>query len=174
MEEHVVLVDSNDKELGTEEKIAAHKAAKLHRAFSIFVFNRDGKLLLQQRAAGKYHGAGLWSNTVCSHPRPGESIEAAAHRKLKQELGFDCALKERFSFVYKVDMRNGLWEHEFDHVLVGSFDAKPKPNPEEVQQCRWADPADVLREMDEDPDSWTLWARIALQRLLDKGFKPSG
>ncbi|HLD78244.1 MAG TPA: isopentenyl-diphosphate Delta-isomerase [archaeon] len=166
MEERVVLVDAQDRQVGTEGKIAAHKAGKLHRAFSVFVFNSKGGMLVQQRAAGKYHGGGLWSNACCSHPREGESVLAAAHRKLEQEFGFDCALEEAFSFTYRADMGNELWEHEFDHVLVGLWDGEPAPNPEEIADWRWVEPSEWLADMRERPEKHTLWAREAMERVL--------
>ena len=163
--EEVVLVDEADNELGTGEKISVHREGKLHRAFSVFLFNSEGRLLLQQRAKSKYHCPGLWSNSVCSHPRPGERVEDAAHRRLKEELGFDCDLKEVFSFVYKVKFDNGLWEHEFDHVLVGSYEGMVKPNPEEVAGVKWL----TLKELEEDFRSkgeiYTHWLKIAVSKL---------
>src|SRR6266567_2545019 len=134
MPEIIVLVDEKDNPIGYEEKLAAHRdGGKLHRAFSIFIFNSKNEALLQLRAKAKHHFQSLWSNPCCSHPTKGENLEAAVHRKLKQELGFDTPLKETFSFVYKAtDRKSGLTEHEFDHVFVGQYDRDPKPNPEEV------------------------------------------
>src|SRR4030042_2763439 len=126
--EKIILVDENDREIGTEEKLKTHEQGKLHRAFSIFVFNSKGELLLQRRAKGKYHSGGLWTNTCCSHPREGEKLEEAVHRRLKQEMGLDCPLKEAFSFIYKVRFENGLFEHELDHVFIGRVDGKPVPD----------------------------------------------
>ena len=128
--EKVILVDENDKETGVEEKIKAHKDGKLHRAFSIFVFNIKGELLLQKRAKEKYHSGGLWSNTCCGHPRPNESLEGAAHRRLKEEMGFECALVHLKSagFIYKVKV-NDLFEYEYDHIFVGKFNQAPLPHP---------------------------------------------
>ena len=160
--EKVILVDENDNETGTEEKLAAHKAGRLHRAFSIFVFNSRGEMLLQRRALDKYHTAGLWSNTCCSHPRPGEPIEEAVHRKLIQEMGFDCTLSRKFSFIYKVKFVDGLWEHEFDHVFVGIFNGKPVPNREEVMQWKWVKVADLKKDMEKNPDNYTPWLKIAI------------
>ena len=113
MEEQVILVDEHDQELGTAAKLAAHQSGRLHRAFSIFVFDRHGRTLLQRRAATKYHSAGLWSNTCCSHPRPGEAVEQAAHRRLGEEMGFECVLHRACDFVYRSDLADGLVEHEF-------------------------------------------------------------
>ncbi|MGC8851384.1 MAG: isopentenyl-diphosphate Delta-isomerase, partial [Candidatus Micrarchaeia archaeon] len=137
--EQVILVDENDRELGVGEKMEVHRNGQLHRAFSIFVFNSDGKLLIHQRAKEKYHSGGLWTNTCCSHPRPGEKLDEAIHRRLVEEMGFDCPLKEVFSFVYQVKFENGLFEHELDHVYIGKFDGDPKPNPAEVMDWKWVD-----------------------------------
>ena len=135
--EQVILVDEKDKEIGLEEKIKAHKEGKLHRAFSVFVFNQKGEMLLQRRALTKYHSGGLWTNTCCSHPRKGEDVDKAASRRLKEEMGFSCGLKEVFSFIYKTGFDNGLMEHEFDHVFVGAYESEPKINPEEVAEYKW-------------------------------------
>ena len=132
--EMVAIVDENDNEIGEEEKIKALREGKLHRAFSIFVFNSKGQMLIQKRAKEKYHSGGLWTNTCCSHPRPGEPIEKAAHRRLKEEMGFDCEIKEIFSFTYRVKFDNNLFENEYDHAFLGKFDGKPMPNSKEVFQ----------------------------------------
>ncbi len=164
--ERVILVDENDKQIGTEEKIKAHREGRLHRAFSIFTFNQEGKLLLQQRALSKYHCPGLWANTCCSHPRDGEVTEAAAHRRLMEEMGFDCPLKEAFSFIYKVKFDNGLWEHEFDHVLIGRYDGSVKANPEEVESWKWVG-LDELREgIKQDAEKYAYWFRISFERAF--------
>jgi len=165
--EEVVLVDESDKELGAEEKIRAHEDGKLHRAFSVFVFNEKGEMMLQQRAKGKYHCGGLWTNACCSHPRPGESAEDAAHRKLKQEMGFDTELKEILSFVYRAPFENGLTEHELDHVFVGRFDGKHKPNPEEAEDSKWVKPEELERDMRQNPGKYTPWFKIILERVLE-------
>jgi len=125
----VILVDKNDNPIGTEEKLQAHKDAKLHRCFSILIFNSDGKMMIHQRQKGKYHCGGLWTNACCSHPRPGECTLDAAHRRLVEEMGFDTELEELFSFTYKAEFPNGLAEHEFDHVFKGVFNGTPKPDP---------------------------------------------
>src|SRR5258708_894916 len=122
MEERVILVNDQDEEIGTEEKMCAHEKGLLHRAFSIFIYNSKGEMLLQRRAKIKYHSGGLWTNACCSHPRKGETIEKAAHRRLKEEFGFDCNLKNAFSFIYQADLDKGLKEHEFDYVLTGLYD----------------------------------------------------
>ncbi|MBI5332111.1 MAG: isopentenyl-diphosphate Delta-isomerase [Candidatus Aenigmarchaeota archaeon] len=168
MKEIIILVDENDREIGSEEKIAAHEnGGKLHRAFSIFIFNKEGKMLIQRRAKSKYHCPGLWTNTCCSHPNKGEALEKAVHRKLKQEFGFDTDLKETFSFIYKADFDNGLTEHEFDHVFIGRYDGKPLPNPDEIDDCKWVDPNWLRKDIKEHPENYTPWFRIILDRVIE-------
>ncbi|KPJ94628.1 MAG: isopentenyl-diphosphate delta-isomerase [Gemmatimonas sp. SG8_17] len=173
MEELVVLVDDADRELGCEEKLAAHRSGALHRAFSTFVTNRSGQLLLQRRAATKYHSPRLWSNTCCGHPRPGESIEAAAHRRLREEMGFDCSLTVSFSFTYRAELGGGMVEHEIDHVLVGQFNGDPVANPEEVEAWRWIDKAELAAEIAAHPHRYTAWLGIALEQLKRRESAPS-
>lgn len=160
--EEVVLVDEQDNQIGTEEKLKAHQEGKLHRAFSVFIFNEKGELLLQQRALTKYHCPGLWSNTVCSHPRPGEQVEAAAHRRMKEELGFDGPVKEVFSFIYKVKFDNGLTEHEFDHVLVGKFEPKPVLNKDEVAAVKWVGMQELKKDIKKSPEKYSYWLHVAI------------
>ncbi|MFC2143768.1 isopentenyl-diphosphate Delta-isomerase [Candidatus Aenigmatarchaeota archaeon] len=168
MEERVVLVDENDNEIGTEEKIKAHQdGGKLHRAFSIFVFNNKKEMMLQKRAASKYHFGGLWTNTCCSHPRTDESIEETARKKLIQEMGFETELKELFTFIYKATSKNGLTEHELDHVLVGKFDGEPEPNPEEADEWKWISLEEIERDVRENPDNYTPWFKIALEKVIE-------
>ncbi len=167
MEERVVLVDENDNEIGTEEKIRAHEnGGKLHRAFSIFIFNSKGEMLLQKRAKSKYHFSGLWTNTCCSHPRPEEATEEAAHRRLKEEMGFDTELKEVFTFTYKAESESGLTEHELDHVFVGRFDGEPKPNPEEADDCKWVNVEGLQQDIKENPNKYSPWFKTALERVI--------
>lgn len=162
-EERVVLVDGEDRETGTAPKMDAHRnGGRLHRAFSILVFDGRGRTLLQKRAAGKYHAAGQWANTCCSHPRPGESVDAAAHRKLRQELGFDCPLSESFHFTYSVDLGHGMSEREFDHVLLGRYDGQPTPNPDEVEAVRWATIPELLEEVRLHSQEFAPWFKIIL------------
>ena len=137
IEQNVILVDENDHEVGLMEKMEAHRKGLLHRAFSVLVFNDNGELLLQRRAFGKYHSEGLWTNTCCSHPYPGESILEAGKRRLFEEMGFSCELTHEFSFLYKADLENGLIEHELDHVLIGFSDETPHLNLEEVSAFKW-------------------------------------
>lgn len=168
MEERVVLVDENDNEIGTEGKIKAHQdGGKLHRAFSIFVFNNKKEMMLQKRAKSKYHFGGLWTNTCCSHPRSDEPIEETAKEKLRQEMGFDTELRELFTFIYKATSENGLTEHELDHVLVGRFDGDPQPNPEEADEWKWISLEEIERDVRENPDNYTPWFRIALKRIIE-------
>ncbi len=163
----VILVDENDRQIGVEDKINAHQGeGKLHRALSIFIFNPKGKLLIQRRAKTKYHCGGLWTNTCCSHPRPEESLEQAAHRRLKEEMGFDCDFKEVFSFIYKANFDNGLTEWEFDHVLIGEFDGEIKANPKEVADWKWVGLNELKEDIKENPNEYTQWFKIAIDRTL--------
>ena len=164
-EEFVILVDKDDRELGLMEKMEAHQKGVLHRAFSVFVFNPTKELMLQQRAFGKYHSPGLWTNTCCSHPRKGESVEQAAHRRLMEEMGFDCELKKAFHFTYKADVGQGLTEHEFDHVLIAITDTQPEINPLEVNNWRYITIENLKLEIKESPDQFTVWFKIALEEV---------
>lgn len=170
--EHVVLVTPDDREIGTEEKLAAHRKALLHRAFSVFVFDRRGRLLLQRRAAGKYHSAGLWSNTCCGHPRPGEPTDRAARRRLKEEMGFDCSLEHVFSFVYRAALTDDLTEHELDHVFIGQFDGAPQPDPGEVEEWRAMPVAELLDDLERSPGSYSIWLPLALDGIRHRGAVP--
>jgi len=165
MEEFVILVDENDLETGVMEKMQAHREAVLHRAFSVFIFNPDGKLMLQQRAFSKYHSPGLWTNTCCSHPRPGETTLDAAHRRMLEEMGFDCEFQEVFSFVYKAAFDNDLTEHEYDHVFIGTSDKLPVINTAEAAAYRFASIPEIREEMISDPEKFTIWFRIAFDRV---------
>ncbi len=160
-----MLVDENDIQTGIEDKLAAHRKNLLHRSFSIFVFNPGGELLLQQRASGKYHSGGKWSNTCCSHPMPSESTIDAAHRRLMEEMGFDCNMVEVFSFVYRENVGNGLTEHEYDHVFVGIHEQDPSPDPGEAQSWKWMGRNEVLEDAAIRPDSYTGWSIRALNKL---------
>ncbi len=162
MLEQVILVDERDRELGISEKLEAHRAGALHRAFSIFVFDGDRRLLLQQRARTKYHSGGLWSNTCCGHPRPGEETMVAAHRRLREEMNFDCELRAAFSFLYRAELAGQLVEHEYDHVFVGAFDDVPAPDATEVADWRWVSMAELRRELRAHPDAYSYWLRFAL------------
>lgn len=168
--EQVILVDIHDNSVGTEEKIKAHELALLHRAFSVFVFNKKGELMIQRRALHKYHSPGLWTNTCCSHPRPGENTMDAAHRRLQEEMGFDCKLDWKFSFIYKAPFDNGLTEHEFDHVFIGSFNHDPIINPEEVDSWKWIKIDDLMEDVKKNPEVYTVWFRIALEKMEESGL----
>lgn len=165
-EEKVILVDLNDTQIGIMEKIAAHQnGGTLHRAFSVFLFNKKNELLLQRRALSKYHSGGLWTNTCCSHPRPGELILEAGARRMKEELGITCPLEESFSFVYKANLDNELTEYEFDHVLVGDYSGEASLNYDEVDNIKWMTLAEVKKLMIKQPDDFTVWFKIALAQV---------
>lgn len=170
--ELVVLVDECDREVGTEEKVSAHRRGVLHRAFSVFVFDRRSRLLLQRRAAGKYHSAGLWSNTCCGHPRPGEPTERAARRRLKEEMGFECPLEQVFSFVYRAALDGGLTEHELDHVFIGRFDGAPRPDRTEVSEWRAAPVAEIVDDLAQNPGRYSVWLPHALDGIRQRGVVP--
>ena len=163
----VILVDQNDLEVGTCEKLAAHQQGLLHRAFSIFIFNKSGQLLLQQRALGKYHSGGLWSNTVCSHPLPGEDILDAGKRRLQEEMGFVTKLNDSISFIYKAPFANGLTEHEYDHVLLGRFNDEPKINEEEVASWKWMSIENVKIDIALNPEIYTEWFKIIFEKFYE-------
>ncbi len=168
MQDKVILVDENDNEIGVEENMKAHELGKLHRAFSIFIFNTEGNLLLQRRALSKYHSAGLWTNTCCSHPKPGETTESAAHRRIVEEMGFDCDFDEVFSFIYKAPFDNGFVEHEFDHVFIGECEVDPSPNPEEVHEWKWVDMNWIKDDMKKNPQEYTEWFKMCFDNVLDQ------
>jgi isopentenyl-diphosphate Delta-isomerase len=163
--ERVILVDESDNPLGTEEKMKAHEQGLLHRAFSVFVFNSQGELMLQQRSFRKYHSPGLWTNTCCSHPRENEPIEDAAHRRLREEMGFECNLKKIFHFMYKADVGQGLIENEFDHVFFGYTDTQPVPDPSEVNDWKYMPMNEIRKEMIKNPDHFTIWFKIAYEEV---------
>lgn len=165
VKQQVVLVDKNNRKIDVEEKIKAHKEGKLHRAFSIFIFNSKGELLIQQRAKTKYHSGGLWSNTVCSHPKLNETYQQAVHRRLKEEMGFDCKLKKLFCFIYNTGFQNGLIENEYDCVFIGKFDGKPKPNPKEVMNYKWISVKELKQDIIKNSNKYSIWLKIALSRI---------
>jgi isopentenyl-diphosphate delta-isomerase len=166
--EQVILVNERDEVVGAEEKIKAHLEGSLHRAFSIFVFNASGRLLLQRRSSVKYHSKGLWTNTCCGHPRPGESIEDASHRRLREEMGFDCDVRESFKFIYRAHLDNNLIEHECDHILVGEFDGNPDPCKDEVDEWKWVELATLKLDMQMNPASYTYWFKLSLDALVTR------
>ena len=168
IEEQVILVDEQDNQIGLMPKMEAHEKAVLHRAFSVFTFNDKGELLLQQRAADKYHSPLLWTNTCCSHQRNGETSLDAGKRRLQEEMGFTCELEEVFWFVYKAPFDNGLTEHELDHVMIGSYNENPIINKEEVEAYKWMTLEDVKSEMEQQPEIYTEWFKIIFKESYDK------
>ena len=154
---HVILVDESDNQFGTMDKMDAHRQALLHRAISVFIFNSKGEWLLQQRAKNKYHSNSLWTNTSCTHPYPNESIDQAAHRRLMEEMGMQCPLTWKFSFVYKEQLDNELTEFEFDHVFFGFSDKLPEINEEEVWNYKYLNYVDLQKDVELNPDNYTVW-----------------
>ncbi|MGJ1304865.1 isopentenyl-diphosphate Delta-isomerase [Sphingobacterium thalpophilum] len=170
-QENVILVDSNDKMIGSMEKYEAHEKGLLHRAFSVFLFNDQDELLLQQRALSKYHCGGLWTNSCCSHQRLEESNIEAAKRRLMEELGITAtALQDVFSFVYKAQFDNGLTEHEFDYVLFGKFNGTPEINEEEVATTKYMNQQEIQNEIQRSPEQFTPWFKLIYQRAFDTYF----
>ena len=163
--EYVVLVDENDHEIGTMEKQAAHVTPHLHRAFSIFLFNSKGELLMQQRALSKYHSPGLWTNTCCSHPRDGETLTEATSRRLMEEMGMTCEMHEVYTFIYKAPVGQGLTEHEFDHVWIGRSDETPQINREEVESWKYMSLDDLKVDIQLHPELYTEWFKITFEEM---------
>jgi isopentenyl-diphosphate delta-isomerase len=155
--EEVILVDIEDTAIGQMEKLEAHKKGLLHRAFSILLFNDAGEILLQQRALGKYHSGGLWTNTCCSHPRPNETSQDAANRRLGEEMGVSAKLDFAFKFIYKTKLDHGLIEHELDYVFIGKFNGKPKINPEEVHDWKWLNLSELNNHINANPNHYSVW-----------------
>ena len=164
--EHVILVNEQDQQLGIMEKMAAHIVPRLHRAFSIFIFNSKGELLLQQRALSKYHSPGLWTNTCCSHPRNGETMEQATSRRLMEEMGMTCEMHEVFTFIYKAPVGLGLIEHEYDHVFFGQSDATPIINTDEVESWKYMSLDDISSDMKAHPEQYTEWFKISFDEII--------
>lgn len=165
-EELVILVDEQDNEIGTKEKLQAHKDADLHRAISVLIFNSKGEWLLQRRALTKYHSAGLWTNTCCSHPRPGEETSGAAKRRLMEEMGMEAqTLKHSFSFVYKISLEHGLSEHELDHVFVATTDNKPVINKDEVEEWKYLTTSEIENDLKSNPDNYTYWFKLIFEKV---------
>lgn len=173
-DEEIILVDEDDNPIGFETKLRAHEGAgKLHRAFSVFIFNAEGKMLLQRRAKEKYHFGGLWTNACCSHPRKGEELQDAARRRLQEEFGFDTKLTKIFSFLYRApDVKSGLTEYEFDHVFYGEFDGEPRPNPHEIEDWEWVDPAGLMVDLEDNAHKYTPWFKIAAHRVIEELADP--
>ena len=168
MEEKVVLVDSNDKAIGLMNKQEAHVKGVLHRAFSVFIFNSKNQLLLQQRALGKYHSGGMWTNTCCSHPRDKEPVVLAGKRRLVEEMGIHCELKKVFDFIYKAKMENNLYEHEFDHVLFGYSDIPPEINKDEVESFTYKSLIEIQNDIKETPKLYTEWFKICFKEVVSR------
>ena len=166
--EYVILVDEQDQELGVMEKMQAHREAKLHRAVSVFVFNSKGELLLQKRAATKYHSANLWTNTCCSHPKPTEDTLAAANRRLQEEMGLRCEIKYAFNFTYLTAFENGLSEHEFDHVFFGFSDDMPNPNPQEVAAYKYMSLQEIENQLKQNSQEFTAWFKLIFDRVKNE------
>jgi isopentenyl-diphosphate Delta-isomerase len=164
-QQQVILVNERDELSGAMEKLAAHKKGLLHRAFSIFIFNDKGELLLQRRTLNKYHSGGLWTNSCCSHPQPGEDTIIAAQRRLKEEMGFTVPLEKVFDFVYKAEFENGLIEHEFDHVFAGKYEGKIEYNKEEVMDYCYKSLDDVRSSLQEHPEKFTKWFHLAFPKV---------
>lgn len=162
MADDIILVDGSDSQIGTGEKMNVHRCALLHRAFSILIYNEKGEMLLQRRAAFKYHCPGLWTNACCSHPRPGEDLIAAAERRLKEEMGFIVPIKKTgLEFIYKIKVGD-LTEHEYDHVLKGLFDGEPILNPEEADAYKWISLKNLIEDMETNPQNYTPWFKLII------------
>lgn len=168
MEEQVILVDEQDNKVGLMEKIEAHKRALLHRAFSVFIFNDRGELMLQQRAKSKYHSPLLWANTCCSHQRDGEANIDAGKRRLQEEMGFVCEIEEVFSFIYKAPFDNGLTEHELDYVMIGFFNKNPTINKDEVECFKWLTLEETKEDIKKNPHNYTVWFKIIFEKSYNK------
>ena len=166
-EEHVILVNEKDEQIGLMPKMEAHEKAVLHRAISVFIFNNKNELMLQQRALSKYHSPGLWTNTCCSHQRDGESNIQAGKRRLMEEMGFVVDLQESISFIYKAPFDNGLTEHEYDHVLIGRYNENPHINREEVADWKWMPLEAVKRDMEVHSELYTEWFKIIFEKFYE-------
>jgi len=168
MEEHVILVDTNDKPIGLMPKLEAHEKGVLHRAFSVFILNSHGELMLQQRALHKYHSPGLWTNTCCSHHRDGESNLVAGKRRLEEEMGFVAELREVTSFIYKAPFDNGLTEHELDHIMIGQYEGNPNINTEEVADWKWMSIEAVREDINVNPQQYTVWFMLIFEKFYEQ------
>lgn len=167
---YIELVDKNDQIIGSEEKLAVHQKGLLHRAFSILIFNKNGEMLIHQRALHKYHSGGLWTNACCGHPNKGEAMAAAVHRRLQEEMGFDCPLEMKFKFHYRAEFDNGLTENEIDHVYVGEFNDDFIFNPEEVADYKWVEVGLVTDDATRNPCNYTVWFREILKQEAFEGM----
>lgn len=165
MEDELILVDFRDKEIGSMSKTDAHKNGKLHRAFSIFLV-RDNEMLIQRRNKNKYHSGGKWANACCSHPRVGETLENSIHRRLKEELGVDCDLKELYSFTYFSKYADDLFEFEYDHVFIGKYESDVYPNLDEIDEVYWIDTNELEEKIRKEPESFATWFLSAVKEVL--------
>lgn len=166
MNQEIILVNNRDEPVGYTSKEEAHRTGKLHRAFSVFLYSKD-RLLIQQRADDKYHSPGLWANTCCSHPRKGEQLEDAVDRRLMEEAGIVCKTREIFSFIYKHRFEEELYEHEFDHVFLGEYSGEYRINPDEAKAFRWVSSDELLKDLEENPEKYACWFRIAAPRVIE-------
>jgi isopentenyl-diphosphate delta-isomerase len=164
----VILVNEQDQPIGRMSKLEAHQKGELHRAFSVFIFNDNDEMLLQRRAADKYHSGGLWTNTCCSHPFVDEATEAACGRRLQEEMGFRTELEYVTSFIYKAELDRGLYEHEFDHVYIGRYNEAPQPDPQEVAEWKYMDLATLESDMALHPEQYTVWFRIIFSAVKNR------
>lgn len=164
--EKLILVDRRDRQVGTMEKLEAHRKGLLHRCFSIFIINDENQTLLQRRALDKYHSGGLWSNACCGHQRPGEKTKTAAERRLAEEFGFKSDLREIHSFLYRTKFQNGLTEHEFDHVLAGRFEGTPQPDPKEILEWKWVKLEELKKGIAASPQTYTYWLKACLADVI--------
>jgi isopentenyl-diphosphate delta-isomerase len=167
MQQQLILVNENDQEIGFGDKLQVHRNGQLHRAFSIFVLNNRDELLIQRRAWEKYHSGGLWGNTCCSHPIKNEIQDKTVHRRLIEEMGFDCELSHLFSFIYRAELDNQLTEYEFDHVYFGRFNGIPNPNPEEVCEFKWIGLEELREDLIAESDKYVYWIKPAFERFYD-------
>jgi isopentenyl-diphosphate Delta-isomerase len=165
MEQQVILVNENDEVKGSTSKLQAHQNGWLHRAFSVFIFNAKGEMLLQQRAVNKYHSGGLWTNACCSHPRPGEDTGAAAGRRLKEEMGFETRIEKVFDFVYKAEFENGLKEYEFDHVYTGEYNGSISVAKDEVMDYCFKTMTEISDSLQQNPARYTAWFQLAFPKI---------
>ena len=168
MKDLLILVDEEDNEIGLMEKLSVHQSGALHRAFSVFIFNSKGELLLQQRADDKYHSAGLWTNTCCSHPVNGEEIKSTIQKRLKEEMGIECETAFQFRFIYKSEVGNGLTEHELDHVYFGKSDELPVPNILEAKDWKYISLDNLQKAIQQNPKDYTIWLKICLHEVIKK------
>lgn len=167
-DDKVILVDKKDRILNLKDKQYVHIKGLLHRAISVFIFNKKNELMIQKRSAVKYHSSLLWANTCCGHPRYGEFILKAAHRRLKEEMGFDCLLTQKFYFIYKSSLDNGLIEHEFDYVFLGRYEENPNINYNEVSDWRWISLKELIKEINYNSNKYVIWLRIIINKYLEK------